>query len=490
MPATSLPRDGHARRPRGSECGNPGSRRFAHCAAVRTLCASLWQAHSYSWSPVLLSPRPRRRARRDAEGSRARSPRPQALPGAALRRVPEPVDRRFQRPLAHDLRVIVRERLTAGDTDTQVLAFVEARYGEFVLLRPPFKPQTLLLWLTPLLLLGGRRASSCCARARASRRRTGIGALVRRRAEAPRRAARGRTGPIVRLRRCTRSTSATPRPWRAQAVRAFYWRTLRERFGWPGMLRLHRKPHRPWLPRARRRPFVGRRLGRRVPSVRSCSSFWLATSPTTATRLARFERMASPQARFVFTRQGFSITSDSGPATLSWASVREVWAFPGFWLFLLSRSSFLPSPPKASARTCWRLCAARPRVVKRRLSLPSRSVRTWRVPWASPPLRRQPFQQSLCRQPRHRQALRLLERLDGDAQRRAVGAVDRPGIELPLLQARLQFANLRRRAEDVACRNASSLAANAAALTPVLATVSDLKRRVTWPSCISTLDCT
>lgn len=58
-------------------------------------------------------------------------------------------------PLAHDLRVIVRERLTAGDTDAQVLSFVKARYGEFVLLRPPFKPQTLLLWLTPLLLLGG-----------------------------------------------------------------------------------------------------------------------------------------------------------------------------------------------------------------------------------------------------------------------------------------------------------------------------------------------
>jgi cytochrome c-type biogenesis protein CcmH len=58
-------------------------------------------------------------------------------------------------PLAHDLRVLVRERLSAGDTDAQVLAYVTARYGEFVLLRPPFKPQTLLLWLTPLLLLGG-----------------------------------------------------------------------------------------------------------------------------------------------------------------------------------------------------------------------------------------------------------------------------------------------------------------------------------------------
>jgi cytochrome c-type biogenesis protein CcmH len=58
-------------------------------------------------------------------------------------------------PLAHDLRVLVRERLTAGDTDAQVLAFVQTRYGEFVLLRPPFKLQTLLLWLAPLLLLAG-----------------------------------------------------------------------------------------------------------------------------------------------------------------------------------------------------------------------------------------------------------------------------------------------------------------------------------------------
>src|SRR4029079_764971 len=55
--------------------------------------------------------------------------------------------------LARDLRVIVRERLEAGDTDAQVLAFVEARYGEFVLLRPPFNLHTLLLWLAPCVLL-------------------------------------------------------------------------------------------------------------------------------------------------------------------------------------------------------------------------------------------------------------------------------------------------------------------------------------------------
>jgi len=61
-------------------------------------------------------------------------------------------------PLAHDLRLLVRERLTAGDTDAEVRDFVVARYGEFVLLKPPFSAQTLLLWLMPLLALSGAAA--------------------------------------------------------------------------------------------------------------------------------------------------------------------------------------------------------------------------------------------------------------------------------------------------------------------------------------------
>lgn len=56
-------------------------------------------------------------------------------------------------PLARDLRLLVRERLKQGDTDTAVRAFVVQRYGEFVLLRPPLSVRTLLLWLAPLLLL-------------------------------------------------------------------------------------------------------------------------------------------------------------------------------------------------------------------------------------------------------------------------------------------------------------------------------------------------
>jgi len=59
-------------------------------------------------------------------------------------------------PLARDLRVLLRERLVAGDTDAQAIDFVVDRYGEFVLLRPRFAPHTLVLWLGPaaILLLG------------------------------------------------------------------------------------------------------------------------------------------------------------------------------------------------------------------------------------------------------------------------------------------------------------------------------------------------
>src|ERR1700693_755117 len=55
--------------------------------------------------------------------------------------------------LAHDLRVLVRERIQGGDSNDQVVAFVRARYGDFVLLRPPFEIGTALLWGGPLLVL-------------------------------------------------------------------------------------------------------------------------------------------------------------------------------------------------------------------------------------------------------------------------------------------------------------------------------------------------
>jgi cytochrome c-type biogenesis protein CcmH len=76
-------------------------------------------------------------------------------------------------PLARDLRLLVRERIASGDSDAQVIDFLVARYGEFVLLKPRLKPHTLLLWLLPPLALaaGGfalwansrRRAGSAAA---------------------------------------------------------------------------------------------------------------------------------------------------------------------------------------------------------------------------------------------------------------------------------------------------------------------------------------
>ena len=59
-------------------------------------------------------------------------------------------------PLARDLRLLVRERIATGDSDSQVIDFLVARYGEFVLLKPRFTPHTVLLWLLPpLALIGG-----------------------------------------------------------------------------------------------------------------------------------------------------------------------------------------------------------------------------------------------------------------------------------------------------------------------------------------------
>jgi len=55
--------------------------------------------------------------------------------------------------LAHDLRVLIRERLTAGDSDPQVLQFMVRRYGDFILLRPPVQADTYVLWFGPFAVL-------------------------------------------------------------------------------------------------------------------------------------------------------------------------------------------------------------------------------------------------------------------------------------------------------------------------------------------------
>lgn len=77
-------------------------------------------------------------------------------------------------PLAKDLRVIVRERLVKGDSDAQVMGFVTDRYGDFVLLKPPFKASTWALWLAgPLFLLLGGWAAARFLRSHAAAAKSG-----------------------------------------------------------------------------------------------------------------------------------------------------------------------------------------------------------------------------------------------------------------------------------------------------------------------------
>jgi cytochrome c-type biogenesis protein CcmH len=61
-------------------------------------------------------------------------------------------------PLAADLRVLLRQRLRAGDTDRQAIDYIVERYGHYVLLQPPFELQTALLWLGPALVFAAGAA--------------------------------------------------------------------------------------------------------------------------------------------------------------------------------------------------------------------------------------------------------------------------------------------------------------------------------------------
>lgn len=68
--------------------------------------------------------------------------------------------------IARDMRALVRERVAAGDSDTEIRAFFRSRYGDFVLFRPPFDSRTWLLWGAPILLLGGGLAAVMAAQRR------------------------------------------------------------------------------------------------------------------------------------------------------------------------------------------------------------------------------------------------------------------------------------------------------------------------------------
>ena len=76
--------------------------------------------------------------------------------------------------LARDLRVLVRQRLVEGDSDGEVVGYIVSRYGEFVLLKPRFTAQTLLLWAVPFLVLCGGLAYLFVSAGRHRRAQTGV----------------------------------------------------------------------------------------------------------------------------------------------------------------------------------------------------------------------------------------------------------------------------------------------------------------------------
>ncbi|OYU17197.1 MAG: cytochrome C biogenesis protein CcdA [Rhodobacteraceae bacterium PARR1] len=79
-------------------------------------------------------------------------------------------------PIARDLRVLLRERLTAGDSDTAAVGYIVDRYGEFVLLNPPAQGSTLFLWLAgPAMLLAGGAVAYASLRARSRAAEPGVG---------------------------------------------------------------------------------------------------------------------------------------------------------------------------------------------------------------------------------------------------------------------------------------------------------------------------
>ena len=71
-------------------------------------------------------------------------------------------------PLAHDIRLLIRQRIANGESNSEIRAYLVSRYGDFILLKPPFQLDTLLLWLVaPLTLCAGAAAAVVLARRRA-----------------------------------------------------------------------------------------------------------------------------------------------------------------------------------------------------------------------------------------------------------------------------------------------------------------------------------
>ncbi len=100
----------------------------------------LTPAHAVQPDEVLANPQLESRARNLSEGFRCLVCQNQSIDESDA-------------SLARDLRILIRERLTKGDSDQQITDFVVARYGDYVLLRPRFAARTIILWATPFLII-------------------------------------------------------------------------------------------------------------------------------------------------------------------------------------------------------------------------------------------------------------------------------------------------------------------------------------------------
>jgi len=116
------------------------SARRAFCAMLVVLAAFTAIAHAVTPEEVLPDPRLETRARALSQILRCVVCQNQSIDDSNA-------------PLAHDLRILLRERLASGDSDEQALDFIVARYGNFVLLNPPMQFNTLALWLGPGLFV-------------------------------------------------------------------------------------------------------------------------------------------------------------------------------------------------------------------------------------------------------------------------------------------------------------------------------------------------
>jgi cytochrome c-type biogenesis protein CcmH len=127
-------------------------------AGIVLLIAAAWSGSAWAVQPDEILSNPKLEARARAIGKELR----------CLVCQNESIDD-SNADLAHDLRVLVRQRITAGDSDEQVKRYIVARYGDYVLLKPPFDAETYLLWFGPLVLLLGGAAAATIYYRRAAR---------------------------------------------------------------------------------------------------------------------------------------------------------------------------------------------------------------------------------------------------------------------------------------------------------------------------------